>query len=148
MLFPSTPHLPGPGDRVIIRTAAPSYNPQPATVALLSSDNVWVSLVGEPDPVRIEAVNWWPQVGDKVEVLFPVYINWVSAMLQEFIENHWRNPDDYGPKITRIKKRLKTGMAYRSGELTAMDDRWANVQFSQASSEVMPMCCVWVIQRG
>jgi hypothetical protein len=142
MLFPSTPHLPGPGDRVIVRTAAPTYNPQPVTVALLSPDNVWVSLVGDDEPVRIEAVNWWPQVGDRVEVLFQPYLNWLDAMLWEFTEQHHKDPAGYGPKIARIKERMRKGINYRTGTLEAIDDRWASV-----AGEVLPMCCIWVVER-
>lgn len=153
MLFPDSPKLPGPGDRVIIQGHGNIYNPQPFTVALLSPDKQWVSLVETHEPARIETINWWPQVGDRVELLFCPYLNWLEAVLKECGEQRHTDPADYEAKMTRVKKRIRAGLNYRTGLLISVDDRWANVQFSPATEdspateEVIPFCCIGVLGR-
>ena len=62
MFFPNSPHLPTVCDVVCFR-----HQHQPYNVALHSPDRTMYQLVGLDEPVRVEVLAWYPQVGDRVE---------------------------------------------------------------------------------
>jgi hypothetical protein len=145
MFFPSSPHLPTTGDRVVFR-----FEHQPYTVAMVSPDRQLVLLEGIADPVRIETLAWAPTVGDRVEVLFQPYLAWVQSAFDEYLRLSYSdqsNRAEHMAKVERIKGRMKVGINYRTGTIAQMDGAMVRLQFG-ASSEVMPITCIAVIERA
>jgi hypothetical protein len=145
MFFPSTPHLPTTGDRVVFR-----FEHTPYTVAMVSPDRQMVLLEGIADPVRIETLAWTPMVGDRVEVLFAPYLRWLQQHFDKYLKLSFTdraNRADHMATVERIKGRMKVGINYRTGTIAQMDGAMVRLEFG-ASSEVMPITCIAVIERA
>ena len=146
MFFPKSPNLPTVGDVVCIR-----YTHTPYTVALISPDNTLYHLVGMDEPVRLETLAWYPQVGDVVEVLFCPYIRYLEGKLAEYNRRYWTTPPQNRAPIERtietIKKAMKKAVNYRTGKLLRVDRGLVQVEFPGNSLEVLPFHCIAVVSR-
>lgn len=148
MFFPTSAALPTLGDRVCHRPYSAAL-----TVALTAADEwgcLWVHFECGAAAVRVEALNWYPAVGARVEVLFPAYLGWLDAKRREFTLGFFSGDgkrDEWQGKLDRLRLRMRTGLQYRVGELAVIDRDLCQVQFSGERSEVMPLCCVAVVTR-
>ena len=141
MFFPSSPHLPTLGDRVCFRA---DFHPRPYTVTFSTEDiygNLWLSLDGLADPARVEELAWYPAVGDRVELRFSTYTNWLMARFNDAIE--WGHRD----RLEVVKAALKKSQHYRTGDLVQVDGDWVKVRFGAAGCEVVPVSCISVLHR-
>ena len=145
MFFPTSPHLPTVGDVVCFR-----HHHQPYTVAMHSPDRTMYQLVGLDEQVRVETMAWYPQVGDRVEVLFCPYIKYLQAKFDKWNCQWWGATAADRPSIEqtlgRIKAAMKQAQNYRTGELLRVEGELAQVKFS-GGAEVLPFICLSVVER-
>ncbi|MBD1871913.1 hypothetical protein H6F75_00315 [Nodosilinea sp. FACHB-131] len=141
MFFPNSPHLPTLGDRVCYRA---DFHPRPYTVTFSTHDrygNLWLSLEGVDEPARVEELAWYPQKGDRVELRFSTYVNWLQARFTECMEQGQRD------RLEAVKAAMKKSQHYRTGDLVQVDGPWVKIRFGAAGDEVVPISCIAVTER-
>ena len=145
MFFPTSPHIPTVGDVVCFR-----HQHQPYTVALHSPDRTLYHLIGLDEPARVEVLAWYPQAGDRVEVLFAPYITHLQRKFDKWNCQWWGATAADRPAIEqtlgRIKAAMKLAQNYRTGELLRVEGELAQVKFS-GGAEVLPFICLSVVER-
>ena len=146
MFFPTSPHLPTVGDVVCFR-----HHHHPYTVALHSPDNTHYHLVGLDEPVRVETMAWYPQVGDRVEVLFCPLIRHLQNRFDVHNQSWYAAPlgnrGEIERKMAKIKWLMKWSINYRVGELLKIDGSLVQVKFSHGE-EVLPLNCIAVAEKA
>ena len=145
MFFPTSPHLPTVGDVVCFR-----HQHQPYTVALHSPDRTLYHLIGLDEPARVEVLAWYPTVGDRVEVLFCPYAQYLQGKFDQYLRQRYSAKGSDKEAIDRTLGRIKTAMKqaqnYRTGELLRVEGELAQVKFS-GGAEVLPFHCLAVVDR-
>jgi len=148
MIFPGTRPIPSPGDRVLIRKPCALYNPQALTVIARSSDDCWLFLTDMDEPVPVESVAWWPEVGDEVYLLIQPYLDWLEAIKAELVANRQDDPVKTDLKVAEINAKIRGAVVRKTGQLLSVEKRWAKVQFGPDKTEEVPFCCVAVEKKN
>lgn len=146
MFFPKSPNLPTVGDTVCFR-----YCHEPYQVGMVSPDNTLYHLVGLDEPVRVETLAWYPQVGDTVEVLFYAHLRYLEGKFAKYNAQYWTTPPQDRAPIQRTMEAIKGGMKkatnYRTGKLLRIDRGLVQIEFP-GGPEVLPFHCIAVVSRG
>ena len=145
MFFPTSPQLPTVGDTVCIR-----HHHTPYTVGMVTPDRTLYHLVGLDEPARVETLAWYPQPGDRVEVLMCPYIQYLSGKFDQHNQRWWAAVPGDKPAIEQtlnaIKAAMKRANNYRMGELLRVEGALAQVRFGN-EPEVLPFECLSVVER-
>jgi hypothetical protein len=145
MFFPRSPNLPTVGDTVCFR-----YCHEPYTVGMVSPDNTLYHLISIDEPVRVETLAWYPQVGDTVEVLFAPHLKYLESKFATYNAQYWATPPQDRAPIQRtmeaIKNAMKKAINYRTGKLLRIDRGLVQVEFP-SGAEVMPLECIATVSR-